>query len=56
LKYIKINKVSPLYHCRIPYQIIEIIPGLVAIASRHCNWTAPYCGSIYTMNNNVINQ
>jgi len=55
LKYIKTNNVSPFYHCRTPYWITEIIPGLVAIASEHCNWTAPHSGCIYILNTNVIN-
>jgi len=33
-----------------------IIPGLSAIASKHRNLTAPYYGSIYILNYNVITQ
>ena len=50
LTYIKTNNSSPLEPSRTPYRIILIIPGLVAIASKHCNLTAPYYGCIYILN------
>jgi hypothetical protein len=56
VKYINTNVVSPLNYCRTLYWIILIIPGLAAIASEHCNWTAPYYEFIYILNYNVINQ
>jgi hypothetical protein len=56
LKYIKTNHDFPLYYCRTPYWMSLIIPDLAAIASELCNWTAPYYGCIYVLNDNVIKQ
>jgi len=36
------------------HNAVLIIPGLSAIASKHRNLTAPYYGSIYILNYNVI--
>ena len=47
LTYVKTNNTSPLEPSRTPYRIIVIIPGLVEIACKHRNLTAPHYGSIY---------
>jgi len=38
------------------HNAVLIIPGLSAVASKHRNLTAPYYGSIYILNYNVITQ
>ena len=38
------------------HNTVLVIPGLSAIASEHRNLTAPYYGSIYILNYNVITQ
>ena len=56
LTYIKAKNGSPFEPSRTPYWIIFIIPGLVAIASKHRNFTAPYYGCIYILHYNDISQ
>ena len=53
---IKTNNFSPLRPSRTRCRIILIIPGLVAIASKHCHLTAQYYGYIYNLNYDVIIQ
>ena len=38
------------------HNAVLIIPGLTEIASKHRNLRAPYYGSIYILNYNVITQ
>jgi hypothetical protein len=56
LTHIKTNNGSPLKPSRTPFRIILIIPGLVVIASKHRNLTAPYDRCIYILNYHVITQ
>jgi len=56
LTYIKTLKDSPFEPSRTPYKIILIIPGLVAIASKHRNLTATYYGCIDILTCNFITQ
>ena len=56
LTYIKAKNDSPFEPSRTPYWIIFIIPGLVAIASKQRNFTAPYYGCIYILHCNDITQ
>jgi len=53
--YIRTKNGSPFEPSRTPYWIF-IIPGLVAIASKHRYLTASYYGCIYILKYNVITQ
>jgi len=55
LSYIRTKNGSPFEPSRTPYWIF-IIPGLVAIASKHRYLTASYYGCIYILKYNVITQ
>ena len=56
LTYIKAENGSPYEPSRTPYWIIIIISGLVAIASKHRYFTAPYYNCIYILHYNDITQ